>query len=542
MAARLLVLDSREHEGARLHRVSSANAGDQTPSVGLLSRAVEQGEWDDVVRILDADWSVLLSTAPELVRDTVAGLPAEVVQDNPRWGLARDYLDQLVGGPSAAATRFRGGVPAAAPRGLLDALAQLTSRGSAARQSWRADEAAAAAAEARTLLDEATPDAVMRLAPALPELQFEWGLVWELVGDVDRATREYVESFDAAVRGGNAMAQMKAAGALAWVHAFAGRNLQAAQWLERLPEGGAWWEGRSSAPAILARALLLSDDLRIDEALLELSRVDLGAAPERWPFHKLLAATLDPDAATALELLAQIDSSSAGFAQADLRHGATAAVAALARSLLLQRLDNTAGARTALEISGPGATTLPDQLIWCAQAAQAAGAGDHAGAVRRVAPIRALPLTSPRPYVAALALTAAGRLRQGDESGAIEAFAQATTLSRRHGLFQPLTVLSADELTELTGLLPDAVPLEKRPALLAHARTDGADPFGALSERERSVLAEVLTGESLPRIASALFVSVNTVKTQLRSIYKKVGVSSRGELEAAALAHGYGGR
>ena len=506
----------------------------------MLTRAVDRGEWREVVRILDEQWSELISAAPELIRDVVTDLPSSVVASNPRWGLAREYLDQLVGGPTAATTRFRGGVPVAAPRGLLDALAQLTSRGAAARQSWRIDESASAAAEARGLLDGATPDAVMRLSSALPELQFEWGMVWEYVGDSDRATHEYVESFDAAVRDGNEMAQTKAAGALAWVHAFAGRNIQATQWLDRLPDGaGTWWESRSSAPAILARTLLLIDDLRIDEARSELSRINLVAAPERWPFQKFLAATLEPEPATALELLSQIDASSVAFRQTDARRGANAVVAALARSLLHHRLGNGAGARKALDVVEADTTTLPEQMVWCAQAALAVRAGDYAGAIRRVAPIRAMPVSSPRPYVTALALTAVSRLRQNDETGAIESFTRAGTLARQHRLHHPFTVLSAPELEELIALCPDALPIETQPVVLAHARTDRTDPFGSLSARERSVLSELLTGKSIPRVADALFVSVNTVKTQLQSIYKKVGVSSRRELETATLSHGH---
>ncbi|WP_378144982.1 response regulator transcription factor [Cnuibacter sp. UC19_7] len=53
------------------------------------------------------------------------------------------------------------------------------------------------------------------------------------------------------------------------------------------------------------------------------------------------------------------------------------------------------------------------------------------------------------------------------------------------------------------------------------------NPAGGLTPRERTVLAHLTRGETTEGIANSLFVSPNTVKTQLRSIYRKLGVSSR---------------
>ncbi|GHO44929.1 hypothetical protein KSX_30920 [Ktedonospora formicarum] len=45
----------------------------------------------------------------------------------------------------------------------------------------------------------------------------------------------------------------------------------------------------------------------------------------------------------------------------------------------------------------------------------------------------------------------------------------------------------------------------------------------------------LVAGRSNPEIASALVVSVNTVKTHVRSIYRKLGVANR--VEASVVAH-----
>ena len=51
-----------------------------------------------------------------------------------------------------------------------------------------------------------------------------------------------------------------------------------------------------------------------------------------------------------------------------------------------------------------------------------------------------------------------------------------------------------------------------------------------LSDREQDVLAELVDGRSTTQIAHVLFISAHTVRDHIKSIFAKVGVSSRGEL------------
>jgi LuxR family maltose regulon positive regulatory protein len=55
-----------------------------------------------------------------------------------------------------------------------------------------------------------------------------------------------------------------------------------------------------------------------------------------------------------------------------------------------------------------------------------------------------------------------------------------------------------------------------------------------LSLQEQRVLRLLVAGCSNPGIARELVVSVNTVKTQVQSIYRKLGVTNRVEASAAA--------
>ena len=60
-----------------------------------------------------------------------------------------------------------------------------------------------------------------------------------------------------------------------------------------------------------------------------------------------------------------------------------------------------------------------------------------------------------------------------------------------------------------------------------------------LSARERQVLALIVAGAPNNDIAHQLYVSINTVKTLIRSAYKKIGVTSRAQAVAWGIEHGY---
>ena len=94
-----------------------------------------------------------------------------------------------------------------------------------------------------------------------------------------------------------------------------------------------------------------------------------------------------------------------------------------------------------------------------------------------------------------------------------------------------------DEARALLAEVPDAGAL---PARLAAVERATATPvreidFGQrLTERELLILRMLDTHGSSREIGAQLYLSVNTVKTHTRSIYRKLGVSSRrGALERA---------
>lgn len=92
-------------------------------------------------------------------------------------------------------------------------------------------------------------------------------------------------------------------------------------------------------------------------------------------------------------------------------------------------------------------------------------------------------------------------------------------------------VAALDRLLRLSPAAHDAARL----AAALRGRENEARRFSALTPRERDVLGELLAGRSAARIAEADQVSLATVRSHIRAVLTKLGVSS--QLAAVALAH-----
>lgn len=81
---------------------------------------------------------------------------------------------------------------------------------------------------------------------------------------------------------------------------------------------------------------------------------------------------------------------------------------------------------------------------------------------------------------------------------------------------------------------------QRRHEILGKRRTEAAEqrrrlaPFADLTERESAVLAMLMEGRQAAEIADASYVSISTVRSQIRSVLSKLGVSS--QLTAVAMA------
>ncbi|MDI9885489.1 LuxR C-terminal-related transcriptional regulator [Streptomyces sp. HNM0645] len=199
---------------------------------------------------------------------------------------------------------------------------------------------------------------------------------------------------------------------------------------------------------------------------------------------------------------------------------------------------DAAAALAALEEAPPGVPALT-----AASAAAHLAAGDGGQARRLLAGLPAGDRVPPAVRVRAQLLQAQLAAVEGDTAKAATLVAGAVRTARTHGLRAPFTesgpwlrhVLArapglADARAWLTGRSGDT---ERSPGGGGSGSGDSA--AGApllveqLSPRECDVLRCAAEMMSTDEIAAELFLSVNTVKTHLKSVYRKLSVSRRSE-------------
>ena len=126
-------------------------------------------------------------------------------------------------------------------------------------------------------------------------------------------------------------------------------------------------------------------------------------------------------------------------------------------------------------------------------------------------------------------------LRLGSEKRAVQSMESAILLIQRTGgsitPFLMIPLADTDRLLDLVAAhnadLTPTIAMIRRMLPGIAARSTASDVLAALTNTERE-LAHLLTSSlGLPEIARTRNVSVNTVKSQVRSIYAKLGVSSR---------------
>ncbi|WP_166876024.1 LuxR C-terminal-related transcriptional regulator [Salinibacterium sp. ZJ450] len=149
---------------------------------------------------------------------------------------------------------------------------------------------------------------------------------------------------------------------------------------------------------------------------------------------------------------------------------------------------------------------------------------------------------APRTSLYIEVLRAAAHDALGDSGIAAAGTDRALAHAARTGERRAFTTLPADRLLSLlkaAGARPQ--PAVRRSVIddLLRSVTDSSQPaISPLTDRERVVLRRIASGESVKRIAAELQVSPNTVKSQVRSIYRKLGASNRHEAVNQASAFG----
>ncbi|WP_203136997.1 helix-turn-helix domain-containing protein [Microbacterium sp. JZ31] len=500
-----------------------------TTLVESLTAAQESQDWDRVLVFMREHWSDLFQHAPDALLDVIEALPPQVLAQNSRLRLADDYLRRTRDRrPETRAYRdIIADDPAAAP---LDRLAALTGRIAVLRQAGRHRDAVAATDLAVSALRGMPVEIIPTFTNALPEFHYHWGIAYLLVSRFDDALEQFVQSHDWAASVGNHIVTARAAGGAALIHAVHGRGRDAEDWLAKLPAvpEDAWWAADASTPSRLAEAILHTERLEADAARVVLSSIDIRLSLDYWGPYFAMRAFLTPDhPADAQALLTEFDAFVSGLAPAYANAPLNAEYTALVRYLLLQILHQPDRAMRALGDARvdadanvtrqTSATLLAIRLVQLDRGAEAR---------KLIAPL--LHVSSARPRVLIPALLIAAETDAVDHREAL--LQRATALAVWNHCHSALTFGPAGVRQRLAALLRERGEGEVADRLLGVAASTPIAGTDALTKRETAVVRAALAGRSNIEIAEEQHVSVNTVKTHLRTAYRKLQVSNREQL------------
>lgn len=126
---------------------------------------------------------------------------------------------------------------------------------------------------------------------------------------------------------------------------------------------------------------------------------------------------------------------------------------------------------------------------------------------------------------------------QGFTSSADDSFSRASHMAYEAGLIRPSLGIRNDILEALLRrLIRNEPDFGREVTRFIPLDGDYEEPLGAatqgiqLTKREMELIPLLDSNLTVPKIAAQLYLSPNTIKTELRHLYKKLGVSSRQEL------------
>ncbi|HEV3076212.1 MAG TPA: LuxR C-terminal-related transcriptional regulator, partial [Thermoanaerobaculia bacterium] len=185
-----------------------------------------------------------------------------------------------------------------------------------------------------------------------------------------------------------------------------------------------------------------------------------------------------------------------------------------------------------------GRTVRADQLA--ARARLLLALGDPAGALEAARHCASDGELTLRDRITALVAATLASRRLGADREAARSLEQALGLAEPHGAYRPFLDMGGDVHSAIAILVAPASPaagfaarvrehLISRPLAKQPDAAPGGREAPALTASELAVLRLLRSHMTNQEIADALYLSVNTVKTHLRAVYHKLGVSSRRE-------------
>lgn len=513
-----------------------------TADVSALERAFDAarstGDFTLALDELREAWPRVVSTAGASLRSMLDLTPDELWHSDP-W-LITCYASSFRSADTASRTTalpyYEAAFALLTPETPAFVRATLYVRYAAALRSLgRLNDALAAISSASAIADSRDVIPLARRVPLTAEIALQRGAIALHGGDFDRAKADFRLAGSLAETNLSVANQLEVFGCLALIQLLMGDFEHALSYVARAESTGAspaLRDSRFNAPALITELLIGVMQRGTDTVGPLVSRVQEATRESDWEALGLYAQAFTElfvgNAHEGLEklrlaLFALDEWQPVGFVNAEIRG---------LRAAAFLQLGDSGAAWDVLATLSPTQhhTVCPSRLV----AHLRFVTGDARGALDALRECESLGDNhSSRTLADVFLVKAAAHLSLGGEEQSDVAFDRALRLAARNRMHSPFRLIPSEVVQEmLTRASTRSQPLEVG-ALIK--RLDGLTVVLAprdslaLSDRERSIARELVRGSNSSEIAETLFISVNTVKSHLKSIYRKLGVTSRVE-------------
>jgi LuxR family maltose regulon positive regulatory protein len=528
------------------------------PTVEALERAVDDALARDdeaaAAHAIAVAWPHHVDLHPRRVRDLYDRVAPAAWEDD-AWlvaGLAATYrgtseADRRASLPYRSAVDLL--LTADPPPAPVVRAAVLVHRAAGDRRVGRLMEARGSLAEARRILDTERDMALGVRISLQAAVALQSGLVLTHLGAFTPARDELRTAEALSERHLVRTDRLECRGALAYVAYSLGEMEEARELVGRARqllsgEGVEPGLARSAfrAPAEIAATFLAVDATRRDDARALLDDLRPACAGTDWEllgrYAEATVAAIHGHRLEALDELRGLHNLGSAWQE----HGPVPIMRDTLRASLLTHLGQTAAAWDLVRTISPTEhhSTCPATIAGRLRVL----ADDHQGALTEVADCLALgDAHSGRTLVDMLLVVAAAHGGLGDRIRSDHAYDRAARYATSTGVLRPFAVFPAAASSALLDRALDRdQPADVR-RMLEGMRADRGAPapvrVDPLTERERAIVACLADGLTVAQIAGRLFISPNTVKSHVRSVYRKLDASSRAEAvdRARALGH-----
>ena len=511
-----------------------------------LDYAIEAQDWALAVHILDKHWATMIADNLELVRSAFQQIPPESTAKHSSFRAARNlYLqhpdEQVTFGSalpeSAEGLRELGASAEAVSAltiGCIQALMLIH-----AGEYKRAVDITVRLIELSRIIEESDRHDI---SAQLSTMRAQWAITFQLNGRLVESTSLARMAYWGASSQKIGYIARSAAGTAALNWAMVGELHRARQWSdleEQHRNIEITMQSQVKVAGLTACALTALDSLDFagaERALTELglpTENDALYADEFWAFTvyaRSQFALSNNDAFSALSLLRR--TVAAHLAQCNPTSMAGPLMRSTEIDLLLALGEGNKAAALAEGIVDAG--TNPWTLVSVARVRQRMGQNKSAITLCHQYQWKGEPY--PRAQMESLLVQAVAHSELGEHHQAITAWSKACAIADQTGLLRPFSTIAAEDIAAL-----EAAASTRSSALSEFMKAVTPESFPksvhivTLTGGEQRVLALLVLGMTSVSMARELHLSTNTIKSQLRSLYKKLGAHNRDE--AIAQAH-----